>query len=52
MRRFVGKIETNMEGSACEFEFEVEDDANEEQIEAEAREAAFQLVEWLYREVK
>lgn len=50
MRKFVGKIGTNKVGSDCEFEFEVDDDATEDEIEDAAREAAFQNVEWNYEE--
>jgi hypothetical protein len=51
MKRVVGYIQTDKHGSRCDFEFEVEDDATPEQIEHEARETAFQYVEWLF-EVK
>ncbi len=52
MRKFVGSIETNKVGSRCEFEFEVEDDATEEEIEEEAKDAAFACIEWGYTEVE
>lgn len=52
MRRFKGMIRTDNIGSECEFEFEVEDDATEEQIQKEAREAAFEYVQWHYKELK
>lgn len=66
MRQFTGVIRTDKIGSDCEFEFEVEDDATEAQIDAEAREAAsaliechyeareadFGLIEWSYAEVR
>lgn len=52
MRKFIGKIQTDTVGSECDFEFEVEDDATPEQIEVEAREAAFNHVDWSYSEVK
>ena len=52
MRKFKGSICTNAVGSECEFEFEVRDDATEEQIEEEAREAAFNWVNWEYDEIK
>lgn len=51
MRTFKGVIRTDQQGSECEFEFEVEDDATEDQINAEARDAAFQHVEWNYKEI-
>lgn len=52
MRKFIGKISTSKIGSDCEFEFEVEDDATPQQIEAEARDAAFDWIDWYYDEVK
>lgn len=52
MRRFKGEISTNVTGSECVFEFEVADDATEEEIEEEAKEAAFNWINWEYREVK
>lgn len=51
MKRFKGTIETRKIGSECEFEFEVPDDATVDQIEKEAREAAFEQIEWSYRQV-
>jgi len=50
MRRFVGYISTSKIGSECTFEFEVDDDASEEEIEREARETAFNLIDWSYHE--
>ena len=52
MRKFKGTIETNVIGSACEFEFEVEDNATEDEIEEEAKETAFNFINWQYQEVK
>jgi|GEM_PF-841257 len=52
MRVFKGKISTDKIGSTCEFEFEVEDAATEEEIEQAAREAAFEHVEWNFKEVE
>ena len=51
-RKFKGHIQTDIVGSTCKFEFEVEDDATEEQIEEIAREHAFDRVNWGYEEVK
>ena len=45
MRKFKGKISTNLVGSACAFEFEVEDDATEEEIEEAGRDAAFNWID-------
>ncbi|WP_169126103.1 DUF7167 family protein [Aromatoleum evansii] len=50
MRTFKGVIRTDIDGSDCEFEFEVADDATEEEIEVEARDAAFNHIEWSYKE--
>nr|WP_172691831.1 hypothetical protein [Pseudomonas aeruginosa] len=52
MRTFTGTIKTDVQGSEVEFEFEVDDNATAEQIEAEAKQAAFELVQWHYEEVK
>lgn len=52
MRKFIGEISTNKIGSECHFEFEVPDDATDEEIEEEARQAAFEKVEWHYNEQK
>ena len=52
MRIFKGIIRTDKVQSECEFCFEVEDDANEEEIEKEAKDSAFNHVEWWYEEVE
>ncbi|NWD57148.1 hypothetical protein HX878_20670 [Pseudomonas veronii] len=52
MRAFTGSIKTDVQGSEVEFEFEVEDDATQEQIDDEAKQAAFDCVQWHYNEVK
>lgn len=52
MRKFKGCIRTNVSGSECYFEFEVDDNATDEEIETEAREAAFNWVDWEYEKVK
>ena len=52
MRTFTGTIKTDVQGSEVEFEFEVDDNATAEQIEAEAKQAAFEIVQWHYEEVK
>ena len=51
MRIFKGTIATDIQGSDCAFEFEVEDDATKSEIETEARQAAFDRIEWSYAEV-
>ena len=50
MRYYEGSIMTNIIGSECDFEFEVEDDATEEEIEEAARDAAFNFIDWSYHE--
>ncbi|MHC8403504.1 hypothetical protein ACYZTX_29795 [Pseudomonas sp. MDT1-17] len=52
MRTFTGTIKTDVQGSEVEFEFEVEDDATQEQIDEEAKQAAFDCVQWSFDEVK
>ncbi|SEU22323.1 hypothetical protein SAMN05443270_3470 [Lacrimispora sphenoides] len=51
MRRFVGTIRTDIDGSDCEFTFEVEDNATVKEIEEAGKEAAFGHMEWNYDEV-
>jgi len=51
MRKFKGSVSTNNIGSTCEFEFEVDDNATQEEIEEEARQSAFDCVEWNYTEI-
>ena len=46
MRTFKGSIKTDVQGSDVEFEFEVEDNATQTEIEYEAKQAAFEHVEW------
>lgn len=52
MRFYTGTIQTDVQGSAVEFEFEVADDATDEQIEEEAKQAAFDHIQWSYQEQK
>lgn len=52
MKKYTGYIETDKVGSTCNFEFEVENDATEEEIEEIAREEAFSLIEWSYEEAE
>lgn len=52
MRTFIGTIKTDVQGSEVLFEFEVADDATQEQISEEAKQAALDWVEWFYEEVK
>lgn len=43
-----GFIKTNVVGSKCLFEFEVDDDASPDEIEEEAKEVAFSYMDWSY----
>lgn len=52
MRKFRGAISTNVVGSERQFDFEVEDDATEEEIEEVAQMAAFEFIDWYYEEIK
>jgi hypothetical protein len=52
MRTFSGTIKTDVQGSDTHFEFEVDDNATPEQIEEEAKQAAFDCVEWYFWENK
>lgn len=52
MKQYRGYIQTDKIGPKCEFEFEAEDDATPEEIESEAKDAAFNLIEWSFEEVK
>lgn len=49
-RKFTGSVSTNKVGSEDQFEFEVDDDATEEQIEEAGREAMWERIEWFYTE--
>lgn len=48
MKTYVGSVNTGLQGSDKEFEFEVDDNASEDEIEAAAREAMFECIEWGY----
>lgn len=52
MRKFRGSISTDVVGSECQFDFEVEDDATEEEIEEVAQMAAFEFIDWYYKEIE
>lgn len=45
MRRFKGVVRTNVHGSDIDFEFEVEDDATEQEIADAAHEEAIQWID-------
>lgn len=52
MRTLKGIVRTDNQGSDCEFEFEVEDDATEQEIREELREWALEHVDWWYEEIE
>jgi hypothetical protein len=45
-KRYVGYVSTGLIGSKNTFEFDVEEDASEQDIEEAARDAMFELIEW------
>lgn len=51
MRKIKAYLDTRFAGCRIEEEFEVEDDATQEQIEEEAREAVFNSIDWGWHEV-
>lgn len=51
MRKFKGHVEMGLVGCKREFEFEVEDDATEDEIEETGRDAMFNIISWGYEEV-
>lgn len=51
MKTYKGSVSTNKVGSNCEFEFEADDDATEDEIEELAREAMFEQIEWNFEVV-
>lgn len=52
MKKFKGYVQTNIVGSRCEFEFELEDDCTQNDIEQAAHEAAMQEVDYNYEEIE
>ena len=51
MRKIKAYLDTGFAGCRIEEEFEVENDAPQEQIEEEAREAVFNSIDWGWHEV-
>ena len=51
MRKIKAYLETGFVVCRFEEEFEVEDDATQQQIEEEAREAIFNSIDWGWHEV-
>jgi hypothetical protein len=50
MKKFKGVIRTNKIGSDCNFEFEVDENATEEEIDEIAKEVAFESIDWYYEQ--
>ena len=50
MKKYKGYVKTDRAGSTTEFEFEVEDDATEEQIQEIALECMWDCIEMNYEE--
>ena len=46
MRKVTGYIETSKVGSRCTFEFDVDDEASNKEIEELAKETAFEYMDW------
>lgn len=51
MKLYKGYVATNKVGSDCDFEFEADDDATEDEIGELAREAMFEQIEWNFEVV-
>lgn len=51
MRKIKAYLDTGFAGCRIEEEFEIENDATQEQIEEEAREAVFNSIDWGWHEV-
>jgi hypothetical protein len=51
MNKYIAFVKTYMQGSVCEEEFEMPDNATEEEIEEAAREAAFNNVDWWWEKI-
>lgn len=51
MKKYKGVIRTNRVGSDCHFEFEVDDDTSQEEIDEIATEMAFEKIDFYYEQV-
>ncbi len=49
MQRITVTVRTNKVGSKCETWIEVEDDAEDAEIEELARDAMYEMIEWNWR---
>ena len=52
MKKYKGRVSTNRVGSEVTFEFEIEDNATEKQIEEIALECMWDCIEMTYEEVE
>lgn len=52
MRKFKGHISMSLVGCRLPFEFEVDDETTDEEVEQIAREVALELIDWNFDEVK
>lgn len=50
--RILVKVRTNKVGSECVDEFDLPDDLKPSEIESEAMEAAFSMVDWHYEVIE
>jgi len=51
VKLYVGRISTDIVGSDVSFEFEIEDNATEDEIHEAAKESAYEHIEFSYEEV-
>lgn len=51
MKRYKGTVRIGLVGCVVPFEFEIDDDATDKEIEDAARDAMLECVEWNYDEV-
>lgn len=52
MKKIKGYVSLSLQGCKKEFEFEVEDDTGESDIEDMAKEEMFNLIEWGWEKVE
>ncbi|MFA5952267.1 MAG: hypothetical protein WC807_18520 [Hyphomicrobium sp.] len=52
MKRYTGYVSVGLVGCKRTFEFEIEDDASEQEVEDAARDAMFQTIEWGFEETE
>lgn len=52
MQKIIVTIQTNKVGSECSDEFEIDDDATDEQIEEAAKDVMWNMAEWNWDRVE